>query len=254
MRLENVWKWLDAVDQGNLDPLDQWGVSPLRQPSQIETLGTTTVSRDTDRSPSQLLPTPPSGILLRNGSVRLTRQKTKTTAPKDEKNTYPKSRGSGSPTSVTQDQTNGNVARLPVSSITTGPEPTDQRAGESTCQPQTSRAEGNKDPIGVKRLPTFRERARLHNLPGISQPTPVIQVEVTDPVAVNCQGAKVVGDRRHNGIRRLVDMTRTSRRHTVDGDLKLHRSNALRRPSNVRAESKQLRNIDKLDSGPTNFA
>ena len=256
MQLENVWKWLDAVDQDHLDPLDQWGESPLRHPSQIATLGTTTVSRGADRSPSQLKPTPPSRILLRNGSVRVMREETKITAHDDEKNSYPRSRRSGFPTSVTQDQTNGNAPRLPVSGNTTSSGAIDQQAGASTCQPQTSRAEDNKDSVGVKRLPTFRERAHLHNLSGALRPPPVIQVEVTDPVAIECQGARVVGGARQNGVRRLADMTRTSRRHTTEGEGALHRSNALRRPSNVRAESKSgsKYNTDKLNSGPTKFA
>ena len=233
MQLENVRKWLDAVDQDHLDPLDQWGVSPLRHPSQTATLGTNTISRDADSSPSQLNPIPPSGILLRNGTVRVTRQKSKATAHNDEKDIYTKSRVSSFPTSAAQDLENEDPSQTPAPGIYTGSDAMDH----TTRQLQTSGAEGTSDSLGVKRLPTFRERARLH-LPGVSRPTPVIQVEVTDPVAVNCQGAKVVGGPRQNGLRRLVDRTRTSRRNTTDWEGALHRSNALRRPSNVRAEDK----------------
>ena len=223
MHSEDVWKWLDAVDQENLNALDQWGEPPPPH------------SHNADAAKSL----PPSAILLRNGSVRMTGPNSSFLVHDVDNQNRPESLVPGVPTSIAHDAGGDNHSQLLAPDIiTTGSETIDQRADSSSARHQhTSAGEGDDDPVSPKRLPTVPERARVRGLSGVVlQSVPVIQVEVADPVAVNCQGARVVGGNRPNGLRSLPRMATMSRRHTNAnaGEGALHRSNALRKQSFVR--------------------
>ena len=213
MHSEEVWKWLDAINEDRLDPLDHWGAPPPRRPRSIsvsgadkkETYQEYNGKRNAEVA-SLLESIPPAGILLRNGSVRLTNQNPEPFAQDMENENHPQSLVPGFPTSSRVLQASGR--------------------------------EGNSDAYKPKRLPSFPERARVRGLPLALRSTPVIHVEVKDPVAVNGQGARVVGGHKQNGLQGLPGMGRKPRRDTTAGEGVLHRSNAFRKPSNVRAEPK----------------
>ena len=221
MHPEDVRKWLDAVDKDHLDPLDQWGVPQPRRPPQDTSLQSNNVSGGENKETYQqynrkrnaevasvLESIPPAGILLRNGSIRLTGENPKVLAD-DVKND-----------SHSQSLTPG----FPASSEVTG-----QPTHTSIRKLQSSGREGNSDSPNRKRLPTFPERARIE-----------------DPVATNCQGARVVGGNQQNGLQTLPSMSKKSRRNTTAGEGPLHRRNAVRKPSNVRAEPKAHQKYPQL--------
>lgn len=87
MHPENVWRWLDAIDQDHLDPLDQWGLLPSPRRSQdkpprsknvFDGSGGEIHQQNKGKHNAELASlqayTPPAGILLRNGSIRPTGQ------------------------------------------------------------------------------------------------------------------------------------------------------------------------------------
>ena len=230
MHSEDVWKWLDAVDQDNLDALDQWGEPPPPH------------SHNVDAAKSL----PPLAILLRNGSVRMTGPISPFLVHDVDNKNRPESRVPDLPTSIAHDAGGDNHSQLLAPGIiTTGSEIMNQRADASSARHQhTLTGEGDGDPVSPKRLPTFPERARVRGLSGVVlQSVPVIQVEVADPVAINCQGARVVRGHWPNGLQSLPRMATVSRRHTNAGEGALHRSNALRRQSFVReGHSSHLKN------------
>lgn len=231
MHPENVWKWLDAVDQECLDPMDQWGVPPSRYPPQ-NTLPLSDVTpqssdgetykqynRKRNSEAANLLKSiPPAGILLRNGSIRVTRQNPKFFAYDVKKENHPQSLLPG----------------FAASSIATG-ERTDT---SSNRQIQDSRREGNVISDSPKRLPSSAERGRDLGHSGTFHSTPTIHVEVKDPIAINCRGARVVGGHQQDSLQSLPSMGDKSRRISTAGGGPLQRSNAIRRPSNVGAEFK----------------
>ena len=104
----------------------------------------------------------------------------------------------------------------------------------SDCPPnqlQSTGREGNGISITRKRLPTYPEQSRTRADLGVLQSIPSIHIEDTDPVAIECQGARVIGGN-------LPIRARTSRRYTTpNGKGALHRSNALKGPSKVRGGS-----------------
>lgn len=213
MHSEEVWKWLDAIKEDRLDPLDHWGAPPPQRPRSLSVSGGDNKeayqqynSKRTAEVASKLDTMPPAGVLLRNGSVRLTNQDPKNIAHDAKNENHPLSLVPGFPTSSKVLQTSGR--------------------------------EGNSDACKPKRLPSFIERVRARGLPGPLRSTPVINVEVEDPVAINGQGARVVGGYQQNGLQDLPSMSKKSRRDTTAGEGVLHRSNAVRKPSNVRAEPK----------------
>lgn len=213
MHAEEVWKWLDAINEGRLDPMDHWGAPPPRRPRSIsvssggekETYQHYNSKRNAEVA-SLLESIPPAGILLRNGSVRLTGQNPEIFAHDLENENHPQSLTPGFPASSKVLQASGR--------------------------------EGKIDPCEPKRLPSFFERARVHGISGAKRSIPVIHVEVKDPVDMNCQGARVVGGYQQNGLLNLPSMSKKTRRDITAGEGVLHRSNAVRKPSNVRAEPK----------------
>ena len=228
MHPEDVRKWLDAVDQDDLDPLDQWSAPPLQCRPRDTSPGSTSVSggekketyqqynRERNAEVASTLKTiPPAGLLLRNGSIRSTGQNSKTYAYDVKNENHPQSL----------------TPRFPASSEVTG-----QPTRTSIRDLQISGREGNSDFPKRKRLPTFPERAR--RVSGALQSAPVIHVEVKDPVAINCQGARVVGGHQQNSLQSPPSMLKKSRRNTTAKEGALHRSNAVRNPSNIRAEPK----------------
>ena len=234
MQPENVWKWLDAVDQEHLDPLDQWRLPTLQLPTQKTALESDNVFRGVYETllhadaASPLKPTPPSGLLLRTGNIRMIGS---TSSSDDvEKKEHPKPLVPSSPATVTVEGKREPCVRPRNPSISITPKATGQRARTSptTHRAQSSAKETTHIPIRRKRVPTYLERAHTEALKSI----PVIRVEVTDPVAVECQGARVVGGD-------VQSKTGSSRRHTTAaGEGALHRSNALKRPSNVSSGSR----------------
>ncbi|KAL9125144.1 MAG: hypothetical protein Q9175_008130 [Cornicularia normoerica] len=252
MHPENVWKWLDAVDQDSLDPLDQWGEPPPRHPaldtqprydrvpygSDGETYQQYNSKRNAEVA-NVLKSIPPAGILFRNGSIRATSQKPKVSAYAVETEKHPQSLFPGFPTSFAQDLEKENDPQSLRPGLATNSKATSQRRDlPSTRQLQNSGREGNSDSTNPKRLPTFSERARVRGLTEALHSTPIIHVEVRDPVAVNCQGVSVVGGHQQSGLKNLTSMSKKSRRNTTAGEGALHRSNAIRKPSNVRVEPK----------------
>ena len=232
MRPENVWKWLDAVDQEHLDPLDQWRLPTLQIPTQKAVPKSDNVFRGGDeallhaQAASPLKSTPPSRLLLRTGDIRLIESKSSFSVGKKE---HPKPLVPNSPATVTVEVKRKPCFQPVAPSTIITPKATGQRAHPSpTHQVQSSAKETKNIPIRRKRLPTYLERAHTEALQSI----PVILVEVTDPVAVECQGARV----------ERADMpgkTSDSRRHTTAiGEGALYRSNALKRSSNVRPGSR----------------
>ena len=252
MHAENVWKWLDAVDQDNLDPLDQWGVPPLRWPHHTTPPPSNSVSDGGDMETYQqynnkrnaevasfLESIPPAGILLRNGSIRVTSQNPKVFACDVENDNHPQSLLPGFPTSFARVVENKDHSQSFIPGFATSFEATGQQTDASPArQLQVSGREGNSESTNPKRLPTFSERARVGGPSGASYSTPIIHDEVKDSVAINCQGAKVVGEYQQNGLRGLPSMAEKSRRNSTFGEGVLHRNNATRRLSNVRAGPK----------------
>ena len=251
MHAENIWKWLDAVDQNHLDPLDQWGVQALQHCSRKVLPRSDIILCDRDGKSSQqhngerngeaaspLKSTTPSGILLRNGSTRVIGPTSTCLAYNVDNDNHHKPLVSGFPKKVALDVKSENCPQSVAPGITTTSEATHQRAdASSTPQPQSSGREGNGVSVHRKRLPTYAEKARAPAPSGDLQSVPMVQVGVINPVAVECQGAKVVGGYQRNGLRTLLSTKSMSRRHTSAEEGALHRSNALRRPSNVRKGS-----------------
>lgn len=246
MRPENVLKWLDAVDQDHLDPLDQWGVPPPQRPPQdIPTRpesapdggdGETYQQYNTKPNAevaSLLESIPPAGILLRNGSIRVTGQNPKVLAYEAGNENHPGSLAPGLPTCFAHNVEKENRSQSLIPAFATSSEASGQRTDPPpTRQLQSSGREGNIVSANPKRLPTF---LRVRDLSGASHSTPIIHVEVKDPVAINCQGARVVEGYQQNGLQSLPSMVEKSRRNTSAGEGALHRRNATRRPSNVHA-------------------
>ena len=232
MQPENVWKWLEAVDQEHLDPLDQWCVPTLQSPTQKTVLKSDTVFRGGDErllyadAVSSLKSIPPSGLLLRTGQIRMIGSNSSSDVGNKE---HPKPLVPNSPTTATVEVKRKTCFQPVAPSTIITPKATGQSAHPSPTHQVQYSAKGTKRiPIRRKRLPTYLDRAKTEALQSI----PVIQVEVTDPVAVECQGARVVGGN-------LPNRTNKSRRHTTaTGEGALHRSNALKRRSNVRPMSR----------------
>lgn len=252
MQPENVWKWLDAVDQDHLDSLDQWGIPPPQRPpwsipprsdsfthgSDGETYQQYNEMRNAEAA-SLLKAMPPAGILLRNGSIRVTKQNPRFFAWDVKNENHPQSLLPGFPKSLAADVENKNNPMslgpgFPASSVATG-----QRTDTSSPRElQISGREGNERSENPKRLPSSVERGRDLGHSGSLRSIPTIHVEIKDPVAINCQGARVVGGNQQNGLQSLPSMREKPRRNTTAGEGALHRRNAIRRPSNVRAEPK----------------
>lgn len=247
MQPEDVWKWLGAVDQAHLHPLDQWGVPSARRPAQDTVSQSGSVSdsnggetyeqynRKHNAEVATLLQTvPPAGILLRNGSIRFTSQNPNLFAHDVKNGNHPQSLLPGFPTSLESECLQSLGPGFPTISIATGEQPDTS----STRGLKVSGREGNEHSDHPKKLPTFAERARDLGNSGVLHSTPVIHAEVKDTVAINCQGARVVGGYQQNGLQNLSSMRDKSRRKTTAGERALHRSDAIRRPSNLRAEPK----------------
>ena len=252
MRPENVWKWLDAVDQNHLDLLDQWGIprscrSPEDTSPQSGSLSDRRVresyqqyNNDSNTEVASLLqPIPPTGILLRNGSTRGIRQNPNffacdaknenhpqsllpgfptnfakqfesenhpqslepglpaSFAPELKSENHPQLLRPGFPTNLVWDVETGNRSQSYIPSIATSSEAIRQRTDASYNRPlQISGREGNSESAKPKRLPSFTERASVHGLPEALPSNPIIHVQVEHPVAIKCQGARVVGDYR----------------------------------------------------------
>ncbi|CAD6583091.1 MAG: hypothetical protein ASARMPREDX12_001172 [Alectoria sarmentosa] len=217
MHPENVWEWLDAVDQDHLDPLDQWGIPPPPRPpwntpprsdslthsSEGETYQQYNEMRNAEAA-SLLKAMPPAGILLRNGSIRVTQQNPRFFAWDVKNENHPQSLLPGFPTSLAPDAENKNNPMslgpgFPASSVATG-ERTDT---SSPRELQVSGREGNERLKNPKRLPGSVGRSRDLGHSGSLHSIPTIHVEVRDPVAINCQGARVVGGHQQNGLQSL---------------------------------------------------
>ena len=232
MQPENVWKWLDAIDEEHLDPLDQWGVPTQQLPIQEPALKFDNVFRGCDEkllhtdAASPLKPPPPSGLLLRTGNIKIIGSNSSSDAGKKE---HPKPPVRDSPATSTVDVKRKPCFKSVDPSTIINLKATGQRAHLSpNRQVQSLTTEAKNIPIRRKRLPTYFEKAHTEALQSI----PVIQVEAADPVAVVCQGARVVGGS-------TPSKTSDSRRHTMaSGEGALHRSNALKRPPNVRPGSR----------------
>ena len=225
MQLGNIWRWLDAVDEDHLEPLDQWGLSLLqgfpqdfpRLPENVHLGDNATYQADnknhTPEDASLVRSIPPAKLLLRNGSIRTT----------------------GKPANDVSDVENNKHPQLLQAGLRTRPGttfPIQQRRGApSFRQPQLPGREGNIDSFNPKGLPTFPERSREHGLSEALQPNPIILDDVKEPIAIGCEGARVVGGYQHDGLKDLPSITNA-------GERVLHRSNAVRRPSNLRAEPK----------------
>lgn len=232
MQLENVWRWLDAVDEDHLDPLVQWGLAPLQG-----------LSQDPPRRPESVFcgdkaryqphekphhaedaslvrSIPPAKILLRDGSIRTTR-KLGNDASDVETRKHPQLLQPG----------------LGTSSGTTVPFQ-QRRGAPSTRKLKFLGREGNIDSGDSKRLPTFTERSRVRGLSQALQPNPNTVDHVKEPVTIDCEGARVLGGYQHNGLKDLPSMSPKLHGNTNAEEKVLHRSNAIRRPSNLRAEPK----------------
>ena len=232
MQPETIWKWLETVDQEHLDPLDQWCVPTLQSPTQKTTLKSNNIFRGGDEkllyanAVSSLQSIPPSELLLRSGNIRMIGSNP---SPDVGKKEHPKPLVPNSPAPATVEvQRKPRFQPLSPNTIIT-PKATTQRAHPSpTRHVHFLAKETNRIPIRRKRLPTYLDRAHTEALKSI----PVIQVEVIDPVAGECQGARVVGED-------VPNRTNTTRRHTTaTGEGALHRSNALKRRSNLRPGSR----------------
>ena len=239
-----VWEWLDAVDQDNLDLLDQWGVHPSRNSSP----GSDSFSRDRDREPCQrhdgkgdtditrtMESSPPSGILLRNGSIRMAGENAKFFAYDVANGNHPKSLVPGFSTHVAHDVKSEVPSQLLPPRATVF-EPTDHRIETpSIRQLQSWEKEGKNDSLKATNTEVHPGRPRAFSPTGSLPSPPVIQTGVIDSLALNCQGARVVGGHQQNDLQSLPSTAEKSRRNTTAVDTALHRSNALRRSSNVRA-------------------
>lgn len=252
MHAEIVWKWLDAVDQDHLDPLGQWGLTaPQQHPREISP-GSDIIPCNsggkTDQqyheegnsdAASRGKSTQPSGILLRSGDIRIIGTNSTPLAHSLEDDKDSKPLVSGLSKKVAFHVESGNCFQSATSGITTTSQATHQQADASTThQPQSSEREGNCLSITRKKLPTFSDRAHARDLSGVLQPIPVVQVEAIDPVAIDCQGARVVGGYQRNRLQTFPNEKNVSRRHTTTEGAALHRSNALKGHANVRVGSK----------------
>ena len=232
MQLENVWRWLDAVDEDHLDPLNQWGLSPLqgfpqdppRHPENVfcgdqATYQPLEITHNPEDA-SLIRSIPPAKILLRNGSIRTTSRVGNDTRDVENKK-HPQLLQPG----------------LGTSSGTTIP--FQQRRGAPSIRKlQFSGREGKIDSADPKRLPNFTERSRVRGLSQALQPNPEILDHVKEPVTIDCEGARVLGGYQHNGLKDLPSMSPELHGNTNAEEKVLHRSNAIRRPSNLRAEPK----------------
>ena len=251
MHAENVWEWLDAVDQDHLDPLYQWGVpAPQLHPREIPP-GSDIIpwnsggkidqqynGEGNSDAASPLKSKPPSGVLLRSGNIRMIGLNSSSLAHNVENDEDSKSLVSGRSTKVASHVKSENSFQSGVPGITTTSQATHQQVDASpTRQPQSSEREGNGLPITRKRLPTSAERARARDFSGVLQPVPVVQVSAIDSVAIDYQGARVVGGYQRNHLQTLPSEENLSRRHNTAERAALHRSNALKGHSNVRAGS-----------------
>ena len=250
MHPENVWRWLDAIDQDHLDPLDQWGLPPPPRRS-LQDISPRSKhvfdgsggekhqqynGKHNAESTSLQESIPPAGILLRNGSIRLTGQSPGALGYDAEKENHPQSLVPGLPTCLTHTVEKEDRSQSLVPANGTSPEATGQRTDiPRTRQLQTSGRERNIDSANPKRLPTPAERAQVRDSSGVSLSTPIIDVEARDPIAINCQGARVVRAYQQDGLQSLPSMVEKSRRDTSAGEGALHRRNATRRPSKVNA-------------------
>ena len=227
MRPENIWEWLDAVDQEHLDPLDQWGVPTLQFSTQKAALKSDNVLRGGDETEVHadaaglLKSKPPSGLLLRTGDIKMIGSNSSSDVGKEE---HSKPLAPNSPAPVTVEVKRKPCSQPVAPSTIITPKATGHRTHPSpTPQVHFPAEETKHTPVRRKRLPSYLGRAHTEAF----QSVPVIQVEVTDPVAVECQGARVVEGN-------MPSKTGNSRRHTTaTGEAVLHRSNALKRPSNV---------------------
>ncbi len=236
MHSGDIWKWLDTVDQHQIDPLDQWGVPQPRHPLQDTMLESDNVTHDGDGETYQqhnrernaevaslLKSTPSSGIRLRNGSIRMNGKNHKFFAHDVKSENHPISLVPGFPPSVADDHQKYIASQSTIHGIATNFEGTAQQASRfPTRRLQTSGRERHSDATNPTMLPTAPDAA------------PAINVEDKDPVAINCQGARVVRGGQQNGLQGLPSMRENSRRNTTAGDGTLHRSNALKIPWNVR--------------------
>ena len=272
MQHEGIWKWLDAVEQEYLDPLDQWGIPPPRRRTEI------TPPREVA---SHLQYAQPAGILLRNGSIRATNQNPKFVAHDVKNDNHPQSLLPGFPThcarrfegenhpqslepgfstklekelesenhprslrpgfrmNIAQGMEDGDCLQSPIPAFTTSAKVTGQRTDASQIrQLQTSGREGNSRSANPKRLPSFTERAGVHGLSRALHSTPITPVEVKDPVAIECQGARLVGGHQQNVLRTPLATLKKSWKNMIDGDGALQRSNATKRHASVRAGRK----------------
>ena len=232
MQLENIWKWLDAVDEDHLEPLDQWDLSTLQGfPQDFPRLPQSVLSGDmatfqpyneshTPEDASFVRSNPPAKVLLRNGSIRTTRKSENGVSDVENKN-HPQSLQAGLGT--------GLEMTFPVQQ---------RRGAPSFRQLQLSGREGNIDSFNHKKLPPFPERPRVRSLSEAVQSNPIILDDVKEPTAIGCEGARVLGGYQHDGLK---DLPRTLPKLHGDinaGERVLHRSNAVRRPSNLRADPK----------------
>ena len=236
MQLENIWRWLDAVDEDHLEPLDQWGLSSLQGfPQDFPHLPQSVFfgdkatyqpynKNDTPENASLDRSNPPAKLLLRNGSIRTTRK-------------------SGNDVSDVENKKHPQLlqAGLGTSSGTTVP--VQQRRGQRRGAPsirklQLSGREGNIDSFNPNRLPTFPERSRVRGLSEALHPNPITLDDVKEPIAISCEGARVTGGYQYNGLKDLSSMSPELHGNTNSAERVLHRSNAVRRPSNLRAELK----------------
>ena len=247
MHPEQVWEWLDAVDQDHLCPLEQWGVPPAQYLVQSTQPLSTSVSHNNDKEAHQEYmrkcnpevarrrkPLPPTGILQRNGSVRATGKNVKFLVPDEKNANHIQSQIPSSPTTFAHERASQSlVPGLPTSNEATG-----HRSDASTTrQLQSSGREGNSSSANPKRMPTRPERSRQQDFSEDLPSVPIIHVEVHDQVAINCQGARVVGCHRQSSLLNLPGMKDKSYRNTTAGEGGLHRRNVVRRSSNVRAQT-----------------
>ena len=232
MQLENIWKWLDAVDEDHLEPLDQWGLSPLQDfPQDFPRLPQSVLLGDkgpfqpynknhTPEDASLLGSNPPAKLLLRNGSIRTTRKSGNSVSEVEIKN-HPQSLQAGLGTS--------SGTTIPVQQ---------RRGAPSFRELQFSGREGNIDSFNPKRLPAFPQRSRVRDLSEALQQHPVILDDVKRPIAIGCEGARVKVEYQHDGLKDHPSILPKLHGDINAGERVLHRSNAIRRPSNLRAEPK----------------
>ena len=231
MHLEVIWEWLDAVDQDNLDPLDQFGVPPPA--AQFDH-----VAPRSDGEPCQQYEKKditeskqPAGILLRTGSIRRTGENYKVFERDVEHENRPQALVPGFHANATDNKERKDA---------TNPKVTRQHSEYNwtrqlqNLQLHTSGRDGNNGPTKRKPLPNFADRASGRGNPGTRLSDRQSNVEVEDPVAVSCRGAKVVGECQKRYPQDIGSTTQKGRRNTTTGDQPLHRSNAFKRPSNVR--------------------